>query len=83
MVRFQADAQRRIYSLEQGGLDDAEAWIARFRAGRIFATSPMHWGPFSRMSDEDLTALWLFFNTLDPIANEVGAMVFDASDQDG
>jgi mono/diheme cytochrome c family protein len=53
-----------------------EAWIQRFRAGRTVDTSPMHWGPFSRMSDEDLTALWLFFNTLDPIDNEVGAMVF-------
>ena len=34
----------------------AEEFIARFRKGRLIAFSPMDWGPFSRMSDEDITA---------------------------
>jgi mono/diheme cytochrome c family protein len=55
---------------------DAEAWIKRFRVGRTVPGSPMHWGPFSRMSDEDLTALYLFFNSLEPVDHEVGAVVF-------
>jgi mono/diheme cytochrome c family protein len=53
-----------------------EVWIARFRAGRALPGSPMHWGPFSRMSDADLEALWLYFNTLEPVDNDVGATAF-------
>ena len=59
----------------------AEVWIQRFRAGRVVQQSPMHWGPFSRLSDEDLEALWLFFNSLDPIENDVGPTVFQPSEQ--
>lgn len=58
-----------------------EAWKQRFRAGRAVKQSPMHWGPFSRMSDQDLEALWLFFNSLDPIDNDVGPTVFKISEQ--
>lgn len=58
----------------------AQAWITRFRTGRTVPGSPMHWGPFSRMSDEDLTALWMFFNSLEPVANDVGATVFTKED---
>lgn len=60
-----------------------EAWKARFRQGRIYRESPMHWGPFSRMSDADLEALWVFFNGLEPIENEVGATIFRKSEEAG
>lgn len=53
-----------------------EAWIARFRAGRVYPGSPMHWGPFSRMSDADLSALWIFLNSLPPADNDTGPRVF-------
>jgi mono/diheme cytochrome c family protein len=53
-----------------------EGWKQRFRVGRAIRASPMHWGPFSRMSDEDLEALWIFFNSLDPIENDPGPTVF-------
>jgi mono/diheme cytochrome c family protein len=53
-----------------------DAWIARFRAGRVHVGSPMPWGPFSRMSDADLEALWTFFNTLEPVAGDAGVSVF-------
>ena len=52
-----------------------EEWIARFRAGRVIPESYMHWGPFSRMSEEDLRALYIFLNSLDPVANDVGPIV--------
>lgn len=55
---------------------NVEAWIERFAKGRTVPGSPMHWGPFSRMSDEDLTALHLFFNTLEPVDNEIGRPTF-------
>lgn len=66
-----------------GVLDDigtVEAWKERFRAGRRVPSSAMHWGPFSRMSDADLEALWVFFNSLDPIDNDVGPTVFKKSE---
>ncbi len=48
-----------------------DSWVARFRAGRAFAGSPMPWEPFSRMSDADLEALWVYFNSIEPVDNEV------------
>lgn len=51
-------------------------FIARFRQGRLIPSSPMDWGPFSRMSDEDLTAIYLFLYNLKPVKNDVGPLVF-------
>jgi len=53
-----------------------EDFIKRFRQGRLVAFSPMDWGPFSRMSDEDLTALWMFLNSLEPVKHDVGELAF-------
>ena len=36
----------------------------------------MPWGPYTRMSDEDLRAIYRYLNSLDPVANdEVGPTV--------
>jgi mono/diheme cytochrome c family protein len=53
-----------------------EAWIARFRQGRVLPSSPMHWGPFSRMSDTDLEAIYVFLRSLPATPFEVGETVF-------
>ena len=53
-----------------------EDFIKRFRQGRLIAISPMDWGPFSRMSDEDITALWMFLNSLKPEDKNVGELIF-------
>ena len=53
-----------------------EAFIARFRQGRIIPYSPMDWGPFSRMSDEDLKSLYLYLKSLPPVKHDVGELVF-------
>jgi hypothetical protein len=58
----------------------ADAWIARFRAGRRIPGSPMHWGPFSRMTDEDLRAVYAFLESVPPVDNEVGPIVFEKGD---
>ena len=58
-------------------LDD---WIARFRQGRIIPHSPMDWGAFSKMSDEDLEALWIYLNSLDPVDNDIGDVNFKKVD---
>src|SRR5688572_25105907 len=54
----------------------AEEFVARFREGRKIAFSPMDWGPFSRMTDEDITAIWMYLNSLDPVAHDVGDISF-------
>ena len=53
-----------------------EEFIARFRQGRTIPFSPMDWGPFSRMTDEDITAIWMYLNSLDPVQNDVGDISF-------
>jgi mono/diheme cytochrome c family protein len=54
----------------------ADDFIARFRQGRVVSFSPMDWGPFSRMSDEDLTAIYNFLKSLEPVNKNVGELVF-------
>jgi len=58
-----------------------EEWKTRFRAGRLIINSPMDWGAFSRMTDEDLEALWVFLHSLDPVENDVGPVVFKKSEK--
>lgn len=53
-----------------------EEFIKRFREGRKIIFSPMDWGPFSRMSDEDITALWMFLNSLKPVKKDVGELIY-------
>ena len=54
---------------------DEDVWIGRFRAGRVIAASYMPWGPYSRMTDDDLRAIYRYLKTLDPVANGVGPIV--------
>ncbi len=53
-----------------------EEWKARFRQGRLINISQMHWGPFSRMSDEDLEALYLYLTSLEPQDYDAGELMF-------
>jgi len=46
---------------------DMEAFIRRFRAGSSGRWSPMPWGAFSRMTDDDLAAMYLYFSKLEPV----------------
>lgn len=48
-----------------------EQFIQRFRTGKLIQQSHMPWGPFSRMSDNDLKAIYNFLQTIPPIANKV------------
>lgn len=47
-------------------------FIQRFRKGRLVAESPMPWGPFSRMSDMELKALFRYLKTVTPVENIAG-----------
>lgn len=46
---------------------DEEAFIRRFRIGNPREWSPMPWGPFSRMTDDDLGAIFLYLSSLQPV----------------
>ncbi len=55
------------------------AFVARFRAGRVHKTSPMPWGSFSRMDDLDLKALYRYLNSLDPVDNKIEKTVIPST----
>jgi mono/diheme cytochrome c family protein len=56
---------------------DRETFIARFqRGGYHYAGSPMPWRPFSRMSAEDLGALYEYFHRLAPQVGPAGEAAF-------
>jgi mono/diheme cytochrome c family protein len=48
-----------------------ERFIERFRMGRIIPQSHMPWGPFSRMTDGQLKAIYKFLQTVKPVQNKV------------
>ncbi len=43
-----------------------DAFIARFRRGRLVPTSPMPWTSFSTMTDDELRAIYRYLKTLPP-----------------
>jgi mono/diheme cytochrome c family protein len=53
-----------------------EAFVARFRAGRVHQGSPMPWGSFSRMNEVDLKALYRYLHSLEPKEYKVDKTVF-------
>jgi mono/diheme cytochrome c family protein len=53
-----------------------EAFIDRFQGGRLYEGSPMPWGMFSRMSENDLKALYRYLHSLEPVEYAVGKTVY-------
>jgi mono/diheme cytochrome c family protein len=49
-----------------------DQFVARFRAGRTMKESPMPWGPFRRMNDDDLRSIYRYLRTLAPVNNPTG-----------
>ncbi|EAZ80514.1 c-type cytochrome [Algoriphagus machipongonensis] len=48
-----------------------EAFVERFKAGRVYEHSPMPWGSFARMSEVDLRAIFRYLKALEPVSNKV------------
>jgi hypothetical protein len=46
-----------------------EAFINRFRMGRVNPGSPMPWGSFAKFDDIDLKALYRFLRSVEPVNN--------------
>ena len=52
-----------------------QQFMARMRGGRAHMTSPMPWGPYSRLDDTDLKALYRFLKTVKPVNRDNGQLV--------
>ena len=53
-----------------------EAFIERFKRGRVHKGSPMPWGAFSRMDTVELQALYRFLQSIEPVSNKIEQTVF-------
>lgn len=51
---------------------DEEAFLKRFRGGRVHEASSMPWENFARMTDDDIRSIYRFLRTLTPVKNLVG-----------
>jgi mono/diheme cytochrome c family protein len=60
------------------GQMSADDFVARFRAGRLIPGSPMPWQGFQRMTEDDLRAMYLYLESLPPVARDVGPPVSNA-----
>jgi mono/diheme cytochrome c family protein len=52
-----------------------DIFIKRFRMGKLIQHSPMPWGPFSRMSDTELKAIYRYLQTVTPVKNDPGPVL--------
>ena len=55
---------------------DEELFLDRFKSGRIYKGTPMPWGAYSRMPDEDVKALYRYLQTLKPVHKNIEKLVF-------
>lgn len=52
-----------------------KTFVERIRAGRDYEDSPMPWGPFSRMTENDLKAVYAYLMSLKPVENKIEKVV--------
>lgn len=53
-----------------------DAFVSRFRAGRVHKGSPMPWGAFSRMEENEIRAVYRYLQSIEPAENAVPKIVF-------
>ena len=49
-----------------------DQFVARFRHGKLIPQSPMPWGAFTRMTDDDLRAIYRYLRTVPPVVHDPG-----------
>jgi len=54
---------------------DENKFITRFRQGKIYPQTPMPWGPFGRMSDMELKAIYRYLQTVTPVERKIEKIV--------
>ncbi len=54
------------------GLWDEEVFVARFRAGELIPGTPMPWGAYSKMTDDDVRSVYRYLRSLPAVEHEAG-----------
>lgn len=52
-----------------------DAFVKRFRQGKLIPHSTMPWGPFRNMSDVEIKAIYKYLQTVKPVQNNPGPVV--------
>ena len=60
---------------------DEDIFLNRFHSGRIYKGTPMPWGAFSRMENEDLKAIYRYLHSLRPVKNQLEQYVYSPGDK--
>jgi len=55
---------------------DQATFVNRFKKGRVHDGSPMPWGAFTRIDSTEIIALYKYLNSVPPIKNNVGKIVW-------
>lgn len=58
-----------------------DAFIARFKKGRVHKGSPMPWGAFSRMDSLELKAIFRYLQTLEPVKKKIKQVVYEPGEE--
>jgi hypothetical protein len=58
-----------------------EAFVGHFKAGRVNKGSPMPWGPFSKMVETELKALYQYLRSIKPVDNKIEKIVFTPGEE--
>lgn len=53
-----------------------EAFVHRFKSGRIHKGSPMPWGCYSRMDEADMKAVYQYLHSLEPVEIAISKTVY-------
>lgn len=60
---------------------DEDTFVARFRQGRVYETSPMPWGSFARMDEVDIRAIYRYLKSIKPVANKIEKTVYQPGEE--
>lgn len=58
-----------------------DAFVARFKKGRVHKGSPMPWGAFSRMDTLELKALYRYLQSVKPVRKKIKQVVYEPGEQ--
>ena len=51
---------------------DEDVFVARFRAGELIPGTPMPWGAYAKMTDEDVRSVYRYLRSLPAVEHETG-----------
>lgn len=60
---------------------DEEIFIDRMKSGRIHKTSPMPWGAYQNISDNDWKAIFKFLKSLKPVKNNIAQIAIPPKEE--